>query len=148
MPHCGYAQSKIWGGEMIFKQQSKYGNTKCKSMDGEQFDSIKERNRYYELRLLQNMGKISDLRLQVPYELIPGAKEEIPTGEIYIRGPKKGQPKMKTVTIEQPVVYVADFVYTEDGCTVVEDAKGKRTEAYIIKRKLLLYIHGIRIKEV
>ena len=46
------------------------------------------------------------------------------------------------------MTYAADFVYTEDGQTVVEDAKGVRTKEYIIKRKLMLYIHGIQVKEV
>ena len=47
-------------------------------------------------------------------------------------------------------MYLADFVYQDvkTGEWIVEDAKGHKTEAYIIKRKLLLYIHGIRIKEV
>jgi hypothetical protein len=41
-----------------------------------------------------------------------------------------------------------DFVYMENGKKVVEDTKGFRTKDYIIKRKLMLYVHGIRIKEV
>lgn len=133
---------------MRFKTKNKFGAEACVSMDGKHFPSLLERNRYYELMLLQKAGKISNLRLQVPYELIPGAKEEIPTGEIYIRGPKKGQPKMKTVTIEQPVIYIADFVYTENGVTVVEDAKGHKTAEYIIKRKLMLYVFGIKLREI
>ena len=51
-------------------------------------------------------------------------------------------------TIEQSVVYKADFLYRENGKWVVEDTKGKKTEAYIIKRKLMLHVHGIRIREV
>lgn len=46
------------------------------------------------------------------------------------------------------VVYIADFVYDQGGVTIVEDAKGMRTPDYIIKRKLMLYVHGVRIKEV
>jgi hypothetical protein len=49
---------------------------------------------------------------------------------------------------ERRCVYVADFVYTEDGKKVVEDTKGMRTKEYVIKRKLMLYIHHIKIKEV
>lgn len=45
-------------------------------------------------------------------------------------------------------MYIADFVYHEDGMQVVEDTKGVRTADYIIKRKLMLWVHGIRIKEV
>ena len=126
MPHCGYAQSKIWGGEMKFKQQSKYGNTKCKSMDGEQFDSIKERNRYYELPLMQKAGIITDLRRQVKFVLIPKQDGE------------------------REVAYKADFVYEdrETGLTVVEDVKSSATKTaeYIIKRKMMLYFFNIKIK--
>ena len=43
---------------------------------------------------------------------------------------------------------MADFVYVRDGQTVVEDAKGVRTKDYIIKRKLMLWLHGIRVQEV
>ena len=51
--------------------------------------------------------------------------------------------------MERPVTYIADFVYTDaDGQTIVEDTKGFRTDAYIIKRKLLLLMYGIRIKEL
>lgn len=47
------------------------------------------------------------------------------------------------------MTYIADFVYTDaaTGKLVVEDAKGMRTRDYIIKRKLMLYIHGIKIRE-
>jgi len=129
------------------KKRNKYGNEACLSVDGKHFPSRRERDRYHELLFLQKAGKISDLRTQVPYELIPSIKEEIPTGKIYVRGQKKGQPKMKTVTVEQPLTYIADFVYIENGKIVVEDAKGKRTPEYIIKRKLMLWIHHIRIRE-
>jgi len=50
--------------------------------------------------------------------------------------------------IERKVSYVADFVYARGNELVVEDVKGVRTQEYIIKRKLMLHIHGIRIKEV
>ena len=50
--------------------------------------------------------------------------------------------------VERSVKYKADFFYTKDGELVVEDTKGFRTPDYIIKRKLMLYVHHIRIKEV
>ena len=52
--------------------------------------------------------------------------------------------------IEKSCVYIADFVYKDEetGRTVVEDAKGVKTKDYIIKRKLMLWLHGIRIAEV
>jgi len=104
--------------------KSKYHNQKC-TYNGITFDSKRERDRYCELLLMQRAGKISDLRLQVPFILI------------------LSQPG------ERSVKYVADFVYlNQDGKQVVEDAKGVRTEAYRIKRKLMLERHGIRIQEV
>lgn len=58
--------------------------------------------------------------------------------------------KTTRVLLERSVKYIADFVYTDKatGQTVVEDTKGVRTKEYIIKRKLMLYLHGIRIKEI
>lgn len=126
---------------------SKYSNQKA-VRNGAVFDSRREARRYSELRLLERAGAITDLQKQVEFELIPAQYETVPTGEFYKRGTKKGTPKMKQVCIEQSVKYIADFVYQENGKTVVEDAKGFRTEKYIIKRKLMLYVHGIRIKEV
>lgn len=112
------------------------------------FASKKEADRYFQLLLLQRAGKISDLRTQVPYELIPAQYEEIPTGTYFVRGERKGQEKVKRVCVEQSVCYVADFVYTEGGKKIVEDTKGVRTAEYIIKRKLMLHVHGIRITEI
>ena len=51
-------------------------------------------------------------------------------------------------TIERQCVYIADFVYTKDNKLIVEDTKGFRTPEYRIKRKLMLYIHNIRITEI
>lgn len=129
------------------RSKSKYGNYKIQR-DGLTFDSVKEYKRFRELTLLERAGEIQDLRRQVEYELIPAQYEEIPTGEIYKRGDRKGQPKMKRVCIEKSVSYVADFVYTENGQTVVEDTKGFKTKDYIVKRKLMLWVHKIKIKEV
>lgn len=128
---------------------SKYKNKKI-FRDGEWFDSVHEYKRYRELLLLQRTGKISDLRRQVPFELIPAQYEDIPTGKFYVRGERKGQEKHKRVCVEQSVVYNADFVYTMDEKTVVEDTKSDptKTKDYIIKRKLMLFVKGIRISEV
>ena len=95
------------------------------------FDSIKEYNRWNELKVLEKNGTISRLERQVPYELLPKQVD------------KKGK------TIERAVKYKADFVYkTQDGLTVVEDAKGVKTKEYILKRKMMLYFHGVHIREV
>jgi hypothetical protein len=49
---------------------------------------------------------------------------------------------------ERACSYVADFVYMQDGKKVVEDTKGFKTADYIIKRKLMLWVHGIQVKEI
>lgn len=120
----------------------KYGNRKT-TVDGIVFDSMHEARRYRELSLLQRAGEISELELQKEFELIPAQYETFP------RYGKKGQRiKDGKKCIEKPVKYKADFVYKENGAEIVEDAKGVKTKDYIIKRKLMLYVHGIKIKEV
>lgn len=109
---------------------TKYNNKKI-TVDGQIFDSKKEANRYKELLLLEKAGEIKDLRTQVKFKLIPAQRDEA-TGKV----------------IERECSYKADFVYEEEGETVVEDVKGFRTKDYIIKRKLMLYRYGIRISEV
>ena len=121
---------------------NKYGNKKI-TFDGITFDSRKEYNRYRELLLLEKAGAIQDLQLQVKFELIPAQYE------IVERYGKNGQRlKDGRKCIEKECAYIADFVYFENGVKVVEDTKGMRTKEYIIKRKLMLYIHGIKIREV
>lgn len=111
-----------------YPKANKYGNKKV-TFDGIEFDSKKEARRYAELKMLQKAGMIKDLELQKKYELIPSQ---------YIN--KR--------CVEREVAYKADFVYKQNGETIVEDTKGMKTKEYIIKRKLMLYVHGIRIKEV
>ena len=119
---------------------NKYKSHKT-SANGVIFDSKKEYNRYIELTLLSRSGAIKGLKRQVKFELIPAQYEP---DIINPRGKAK-----KGKLIERAVSYIADFVYTDEtGKTVVEDTKGFRTKDYIIKRKLLLYMHGIRIKEI
>lgn len=110
---------------------SKYLNKKT-VIDGVTFDSKKEAARYRQLRLLEKAGRVADLRLQVPYELLP--KQKRADGET-----------------EACVRYVADFVYTEDGRQVVEDVKSdatRRLQLYVLKRKPMLWVHGITLREV
>ena len=103
------------------KRRSKYGNRK--TSDG--YDSQREARRARDLRLLQQAGKIADLQEQVRYELIPKQDGE------------------------RACHYVADFVYRDEhGTLIVEDTKGMRTADYVIKRKLMQRVHGIRIREV
>lgn len=107
---------------------AKYHNRKtCRN--GITYDSAKEARRHAELLLLEKVGAIQGLARQVKYELIPSQR---------IGGR----------VVERACIYIADFVYTENGAVVVEDTKGYRTPEYIIKRKLMLYIHGIRVREV
>ena len=118
--------------------RSKYGARKT-VVDGITFDSKREAERYRALVLLQSAGEITDLKLQVPFELLPA--QYAGTGETYKRGEKAGQQKMKC--IERSLTYIADFVYTRtaDGKTVVEDVKGMKTKEYIIKRKLFRWMY-------
>ena len=114
-------------------------------IDGITFDSRKEAERYSELKLLERCGAISNLELQKVFELIPAQYE------LYERYGKNGNRlKDGKKCIEKSCVYKADFVYidNETGQQVVEDVKGFRTKEYKIKKKLMLYIHGIKIKEV
>lgn len=121
---------------------NKYHSQKCME-GGIQFDSKREAKRYGELILLEMAGAITGLERQVKYILIPAQYEE------YERYGKKGNRlKDGKRLLEKECAYIADFVYTEGEKLVVEDAKGMRTKDYIIKRKLMLYIHGIRVREV
>lgn len=118
---------------------NKYRNRKVE-IDGIRFDSVREARRYQELKLLEKAGAIQNLELQKKYILIPAQREcNVTEGT---SKPKKGR------VIERETSYKADFTYTENGRTVVEDVKGMKTKEYILKRKLMLYVHGIRIKEV
>lgn len=110
---------------------NKYGAKKV-VYGGITFDSQKEANRWSELWLLQRGKAIYNLKRQVKFELIPAQYDE--NGKL----------------VERAVSYIADFTYYDktQGKTIVEDAKGMKTKEYIIKRKLMLHIHGIRIREV
>ena len=118
-------------------KKSKYKSKKITTTlyDGTEytFDSKKEYERYTQLEIMQLAGEISDLKLQVPYLLIP--KQKLSTGKT-----------------ERKCEYVADFVYTQDGKTVVEDVKGYRAGGayaiFSIKRKLMKYFHDIEVVEV
>lgn len=103
-------------------KKSKYGAVKTK-VDGIVFDSKKESNRYAELKVLEQAGVITNLRLQVPFELMPKSKYGM------------------------AIRYYADFVYYENNKLIVEDAKGMRTPMYKIKKRLMAEVHGIEIKE-
>lgn len=107
---------------------SKYRNRKV-TRNGITYDSVKEFSRHQDLLLLERAGAIQGLQRQVRFELIPSQRYD---GKV----------------VERPVFYVADFVYQEDGKTIVEDTKGFKTKDYVLKRKMMLYLCGIRIREV
>ena len=117
---------------------SKYGNKKV-VRNGIVYDSKKEADRHAVLKLLERSGRISDLQRQVKFQLIPAQYAPDVIGKR--GGVKRGK------LLEREVSYIADFTYTQDGKQVVEDVKGFRTADYILKRKLMLYLHGIQIKE-
>lgn len=110
--------------------KNKYGNKKIE-YNGMVFDSKREFARYKELELLERAGKIRHLQRQVKYQLLPSMRD----------------PDTKKV-IERPIFYIADFTYVnEKGKFIVEDVKGYKTADYLLKRKMMLFFHGIRIKE-
>ena len=113
------------------------------------FDSKAELTRWYELKLLERAGKITGLKRQVSFQLFPTQREK--STEVYKAGPQKGLPKPGKI-IEKECCYIADFTYYRDGEYIVEDVKGcKKGAAYdlfVVKRKAMLAINGIRITEV
>lgn len=116
----------------MISRGNKFGSRKTE-IDGHVFDSRKEARRYAELRLLERAGEISNLKTQVPFLLIPNQFDE--NGHV----------------LERAVTYKADFVYNRGGKLVVEDTKGYRDggayNLFVIKRKLMLRVHGIRVEE-
>ena len=99
----------------------KYKNKKTE-IDGIMFDSKKEGSRYLDLKLLENLGEISELELQPKYDFI--------------------------VNDVKICSYRADFRYREkDGTQVVEDVKGFKTSMYKLKKRLMLAFYGIKIRE-
>lgn len=124
---------------------------KFNASKGGGFDSQKEKRRFQELRLLERAGEIDNLRTQVKFVLIPAQREE--SAEVFTRGKNKGKHKPGRV-IEKEVSYYADFCYHDINTDrkVVEDVKGYRDGAaykiFVLKRKLMLWRYGIRIKEV
>lgn len=125
---------------MSWNRTPKYRNRKIER-DGMTFDSKKEYNRWVELSLMEKAGEISELQRQVKLTLIPPQREPDIIGKR--GGVKKGK------LLEHEVSYIADFVYRDrDGKWIVEDTKGFRTKDYVLKRKMLLFLWGIKITEL
>ena len=108
---------------------SKYNNVSV-TYDGIRFDSMKEAARYKTLKLMERAGQISDIQLQVPFELTPTQRDE--NGNLLFR--KRN--------------YIADFVYMKDGEMIVEDVKGYKTDTYELKKALMYEKYKILIQEV
>ena len=109
-------------------------NAKKVTIKGETFDSLAEARRWRELTWLERGGVIKGLTRQVKYVLTPKQYDE----------------NHKLILRES--TYIADFVYQENGQLVVEDVKGYKKgpayNVYAIKRKLMLQVFGIRVREV
>ncbi len=112
--------SVVSGDKAQAQKPSKY-RAIATEVDGVRFASKKEAARYRELLLAERAGQIADLRLQVRYPI--------------------------TVNGHKICTYIGDFEYTEGGRRTIEDAKGMKTPAYILKCKLMLAVHGVVIKE-
>lgn len=126
------------------RKKPKYGNKKV-IVDGIEFDSQREGDRYLVLRDAVGRGVISDLRLQVEYELIPSQWEE------HEEQKKRGGTRIVRKCLFKSVCYTADFVYVKDGRTVVEDVKASPKvipKEFAIKEKLMLFRHGLKIRRV
>ena len=131
---------------------NKYSNKKVTAY-GIPFDSKKEAQRYCELRLLEKAGIIKGLELQKEFVLIPAQYEDVPARLERIYAERSFEikcTKPRGKCLERACKYKADFYYFDvnKGRYIVEDTKGVKTKDYIIKRKLMLYIHGIRIIEL
>ena len=124
--------------------RNKY-HAKKVTVGNETFDSHHEYERWCQLKLLQRAGKIHDLHRQVKFELIP---DQYVAVERYGKNGQRLKDGQKC--LEHACDYIADFVYWEGDKMIVEDAKSEatKTDAYIIKRKLMLERHGVRIREV
>ena len=124
--------------------RSKYGNRTFTDQRGFRWDSEKEYYRWVMLRQAEKQGLITSLQRQVVFTLLPAITEE-QTVQL------KTKTKTVTKTVQQPVTYRADFVYIKDGQQIVEDVKGSPrmlTPEYLLKKKMMRALLGIKIKEV
>ncbi len=94
---------------------NKYRNKKVQ-VDMYVFDSIRESQRYKELKLLEKVGEISNLELQPRFLLQDSFKKN---GKTY-----------------RKIEYIADFQYIENGKAIVEDVKGMQTDVFKLKHKI------------
>lgn len=122
--------------------RTKYGNRKV-SVDGRVFDSRKEARYYLFLKDAERKGEISDLRMQVPYEIVPAIYED---EVVHL----KTKDKIVKRCVQKAVHYVADFVYHDNatGREEVVDVKGGKatiTREFILKKKMMKHRYDIDI---
>lgn len=124
-------------------RKAKYNNKKAE-FDGITFDSTKEMKRYLILKKAQDEGIISDLMLQVKFELIPAVREK------YIKHLKTKDKECER-TIQLPITYTCDFQYIKNGETIIEDVKASPKmlpKDFVLKEKMMFALKGIKIKRV
>lgn len=125
---------------MRFDPKHKFNNKKMETPDG-QFDSKGEWQRWLVLKEAEKDGRIGNLRRQVKYILIP---TQYRTEIVHLKTKDKEVQRVA----EHEISYKADFVYEKDGETVVEDFKGFPNDRWPYVRKMMLYFHGVAIREV
>ena len=123
-----------------FDPKHKFNNKKIESPDGV-FDSKGEWQRWLFLCDAQRMGQISGLKRQVKYTLIP---TQYRTEIVQLKTKTKEVQRVA----EREITYTADFVYEKDGEVVVEDFKGFPNDRWPLKKSMMLYFHGIAVREV
>jgi hypothetical protein len=105
-------------------------------VDGILFDSQREADRYQELKLLAQAGRISSIEIHPGFPLIVKELHRVDGPEI-----------LHTVGM-----YHADFRYRDhrSGAWVVEDVKSQptKTEAYKLRKKIVEAVHGVTIVEI
>lgn len=108
-------------------KKNKYKNEPI-VIDGHKFPSKKEAGRYCQLRLLEKSGEITNLQMQIPFELQPHFRHN---GKMI-----------------RAIIYIADFVYFDkNGRMHIEDTKGFKTDVYELKKKIMLF-KGYEIEEI
>jgi hypothetical protein len=116
------------GKVVALKKPSKYHNLHCETPDGQRFDSHRERNFYLQLKVRERAGEVTELRRQVRFWLL---------------APTADRQSYNVVSF-----YIADFVYRTGDVVHVVDAKGRRTQLYLLKKKWLELQEGVVVEEV
>lgn len=122
------------------RYKGKFNNRKMTTSDGE-FDSKGEWERWLFLKDAARKGQISHLLRQVKYILIP---TQYRTEIVHLKTKDKEVQRVA----EREITYTADFVYEKDGVVVVEDFKGFPNDRWPLKKAMMLYFHGVAIREV